>query len=65
MEGGDFDDLVDPRLQQNYNANEMRRIIACASACVRHSAWLRPRMSQVTMCIFSLFIYQIIIYENF
>lgn len=49
MNEGDFDGLVDPRLHQKYNANEMRRMVACASACVRHSAWLRPRMSQVTM----------------
>ncbi|XP_021819342.1 proline-rich receptor-like protein kinase PERK15 [Prunus avium] len=47
LEDGDFDALVDPRLERNYNNNEMARMVACAAACVRHSAWLRPRMSQV------------------
>lgn len=49
MEDGDFDTLVDPRLQRNYNAVEMSRMVTCAAACVRHSAWLRPRMSQVNL----------------
>uniref|UniRef100_A0A0E0BZC6 non-specific serine/threonine protein kinase n=1 Tax=Oryza meridionalis TaxID=40149 RepID=A0A0E0BZC6_9ORYZ len=44
---GNYDALVDPRLGQEYNGNEMARMIACAAACVRHSARRRPRMSQV------------------
>lgn len=48
LEDGNFDVLVDPRLQNNYNHNEMARMVACAAACVRHSAKRRPRMSQVT-----------------
>lgn len=55
MNEGDFDGLVDPKLHQNYNADEMNRMVACAAACVRHSAWLRPRMSQVTIKIFISF----------
>ncbi|XP_062018807.1 proline-rich receptor-like protein kinase PERK1 [Rosa rugosa] len=47
LEDGAFDALVDPRLETNYNKNEMARMVACAAACVRHSAWLRPRMSQI------------------
>lgn len=47
LEDGDFDALTDPRLEKNYKKNEMARMVACAAACVRHSAWLRPRMSQV------------------
>ncbi|KAA0061554.1 hypothetical protein IC582_011955 [Cucumis melo] len=47
LEDGNFDVLVDPRLQNNYNHNEMARMVACAAACVRHSAKRRPRMSQV------------------
>ncbi|MED6150604.1 hypothetical protein PIB30_073940 [Stylosanthes scabra] len=43
----DVKDLVDPRLQNNYGADEMNRMITCAAACVRHSARLRPRMSQI------------------
>ncbi|KAM1507520.1 hypothetical protein TB2_016588 [Malus domestica] len=47
LEDGDFDALTDPRLEKNYKKYEMARMVACAAACVRHSAWLRPRMSQV------------------
>ncbi|XP_073276202.1 proline-rich receptor-like protein kinase PERK15 [Primulina huaijiensis] len=47
LEDGNFDTLVDPRMQRDYNQNEMARIVACAAACVRHSAKRRPRMSQV------------------
>ncbi|XVF49190.1 hypothetical protein PTKIN_Ptkin03bG0248600 [Pterospermum kingtungense] len=43
---GNFDSLVDPKLQE-YNHNEMTRMVACAAACVRHSARRRPRMSQI------------------
>ncbi|KAL5768836.1 hypothetical protein ACOSQ2_015619 [Xanthoceras sorbifolium] len=47
LEDGNFDGLVDPRLQNNYNHSEMARMVACAAACVRHSARRRPRMSQI------------------
>ncbi|KAL3747480.1 hypothetical protein ACJRO7_016291 [Eucalyptus globulus] len=47
LEDGNFDSLVDPSLQNNYNHNEMARMVACAAACVRHSARRRPRMSQI------------------
>ncbi|KAG6535801.1 hypothetical protein ZIOFF_000830 [Zingiber officinale] len=48
LEDGNYDDaLVDPKLGMNYNSDEMARMIACAAACVRHSARRRPRMSQV------------------
>ncbi|KAL2338075.1 hypothetical protein Fmac_012521 [Flemingia macrophylla] len=47
LENGNFNGLVDPRLQTNYNLDEMNRMTACAATCVRHSARLRPRMSQV------------------
>ncbi|XP_010936290.2 proline-rich receptor-like protein kinase PERK15 isoform X2 [Elaeis guineensis] len=42
-----YEELVDPRLENNYNATEMQRMIACAAACVRHSAKKRPKMSQI------------------
>ncbi|BAT78308.1 hypothetical protein LR48_Vigan561s004900 [Vigna angularis] len=42
-----FDNLVDPRLQKNCDADEMVRMVTCAAACVRHSSKLRPRMSQI------------------
>lgn len=47
LEDENFDSLVDSRLQNNYNHNEMARMVACAAACVRHSARRRPRMSQI------------------
>lgn len=47
LEEGNFDALVDPRLGSDYDRNEMTRMVACVAACVRHSAKLRPRMSQV------------------
>ncbi|THG17946.1 hypothetical protein TEA_016522 [Camellia sinensis var. sinensis] len=47
LEDGNFDTLVDPRLQRDYRPNEMARMVGCAAACVRHSARCRPRMSQV------------------
>lgn len=47
LEEDNYDSLIDQRLQKNYNLNEMARCVACAAACVRHSARRRPRMSQV------------------
>ncbi|KAK7310638.1 hypothetical protein RJT34_08260 [Clitoria ternatea] len=49
MESGTFDGrgLVDPRLEENYDKQEMARMVACAAAAVRHSAKRRPRMSQI------------------
>nr|GMD00145.1 putative proline-rich receptor-like protein kinase PERK6 [Ipomoea batatas] len=47
VDGGNFEELVDPRLEKNYNPQEMHRMVACAAACVRHSARRRPKMSQI------------------
>ncbi|MFS7991016.1 putative protein kinase RLK-Pelle-PERK-1 family [Helianthus anomalus] len=47
IDDGNFDSIVDSRLQREYNHNEMARMISCAAACVRHSARRRPKMSQV------------------
>ena len=49
VEGGDYEELVDPRLEDNYDADEMLRMVACAAACIRHSARRRPKMSQVKL----------------
>ncbi|KAK9706026.1 hypothetical protein RND81_07G099900 [Saponaria officinalis] len=46
LEENNFESLVDPRLH-DYHPSEMARMVACAAACVRHSARRRPRMSQV------------------
>ncbi|XP_020257960.1 putative proline-rich receptor-like protein kinase PERK6 [Asparagus officinalis] len=42
-----FEEIVDPKLEGNYNPTEMARMIACAAASIRHSARMRPRMSQI------------------
>ncbi|CAM8883816.1 unnamed protein product [Rhodiola kirilowii] len=47
MEEENYDSLVDPRLEGHYSKMEMVRMVACAAACVRHSAKRRPRMSQI------------------
>ncbi len=47
LEEGVYDALADPKLQGDYDSNEMTRMISFAAACIRHSARLRPRMSQV------------------
>ncbi|XP_035539326.1 proline-rich receptor-like protein kinase PERK1 isoform X1 [Juglans regia] len=47
LEERNFDALVDPRLKNDYEPNEMASMVACAAACVRHSARRRPRMSQI------------------
>nr|DAD21705.1 TPA_asm: hypothetical protein HUJ06_023168 [Nelumbo nucifera] len=44
---GNYGELVDPRLENNYNPSEMARMVACATASIRHSARRRPKMSQI------------------
>ncbi|KAE8772687.1 proline-rich receptor-like protein kinase PERK4 [Hordeum vulgare] len=44
---GDYDKLVDERLDGDYNKTEAARVVACAAACIRHAARRRPKMSQV------------------
>ncbi|VYS58488.1 unnamed protein product [Arabidopsis thaliana] len=46
-EEGDFDGLADSKMGNEYDREEMARMVACAAACVRHSARRRPRMSQI------------------
>lgn len=47
LNDANFDGLVDPRLEGNFDTSEMTRMVACAAASVRHSAKRRPKMSQV------------------
>ncbi|XP_044950899.1 proline-rich receptor-like protein kinase PERK1 [Hordeum vulgare subsp. vulgare] len=47
LEGQLSDELIDARLEANYDAHGMRRLIACAAAAARHTARSRPRMSQI------------------
>ncbi|KAL6867552.1 hypothetical protein ACP4OV_015576 [Aristida adscensionis] len=45
--GGGFGELVDPRLENQFDRLEMERMAACAAAAVRHSAKRRPKMKQI------------------
>ncbi|KAG6486273.1 hypothetical protein ZIOFF_054843 [Zingiber officinale] len=47
LEDGNYDSLIDPKLGNDFNPNEMTCMIACAAACVQHSARRRPKMSQI------------------
>ncbi|XP_051144128.1 putative proline-rich receptor-like protein kinase PERK6 [Andrographis paniculata] len=47
QEGGSFEELVDPRLGNNYNPPEMLRMVHCAAAAIRQSARRRPKMSKL------------------
>lgn len=47
QEDGNFDLIVDPKLQNNYRKNEMTRMVGCAAACVYRSVEHRPTMSEV------------------
>ncbi|WVZ71950.1 hypothetical protein U9M48_020478 [Paspalum notatum var. saurae] len=54
LETGNVGELVDARLDKNYNEVEMFRMIEAAAACIRHSASRRPKMSQVVRVLDSL-----------
>ncbi|KAG6516351.1 proline-rich receptor-like protein kinase PERK9 [Zingiber officinale] len=54
LENGDFRRLPDPRLNGNYDYDEMLQIIEVAAACIRHSSTMRPRMSQVVRALDNL-----------
>ncbi|KAL3747481.1 hypothetical protein ACJRO7_016292 [Eucalyptus globulus] len=47
LKDGNFDSLVDPRLQNVYNRREMARMVRCAVACVYHFSNVRPKMSEI------------------
>ncbi|XP_010513421.1 PREDICTED: proline-rich receptor-like protein kinase PERK2 [Camelina sativa] len=46
-EVGNFEAVVDTKLNNEYDREEMARMVACAAACVRSTARRRPRMDQV------------------
>ncbi|XP_071699991.1 uncharacterized protein [Rutidosis leptorrhynchoides] len=45
--GGSFEELVDPRLENNYDRDEMHRMVACAASAIKHSGRMRPTMRQI------------------
>ncbi|GJM99807.1 hypothetical protein PR202_ga16942 [Eleusine coracana subsp. coracana] len=54
IENQEFEGLVDPRLDGNFDDVEMFRVIEAAAACIRHSAARRPKMGQVVRVLDSL-----------
>ncbi|CAN6178168.1 unnamed protein product [Urochloa humidicola] len=54
IENQEFDELVDPRLDGDFDDVEMFRVIEAAAACIRHSAARRPKMGQVVRVLDSL-----------
>jgi hypothetical protein len=49
IETQEFDELVDVRLEGNFDDVEMFRVIEATAACIRHSAARRPKMGQVAI----------------
>jgi hypothetical protein len=49
LQNGNYDSLVDSRLCNVYDYDEMKRMIACAAACLRQSPKDRPLMSKVQL----------------
>ncbi|KAJ4850401.1 hypothetical protein Tsubulata_007053 [Turnera subulata] len=47
LEQGQYQELVDPALEGNYDPQEMACMVACAGLAVSHSARRRPKMSQI------------------
>lgn len=47
IESGNYDELVDPRLEGNYVPQELARMVSVAASSIRHSARMRPKMSQI------------------
>ena len=41
-------ELADPRMQHNYDANEMKRAMLTASMCIHHLPTMRPSMNRVS-----------------
>lgn len=48
MEGGNYDELIDPRLEGKFDRQQMLCMVTCAAASIRHSSKRRPKMSQVS-----------------
>lgn len=46
LDNNSIKELADPSLGDNYDVEEMERVILTASLCVEQSPILRPRMNQ-------------------
>ncbi|KAI0488755.1 hypothetical protein KFK09_028594 [Dendrobium nobile] len=52
MEAGKFTKLVDSRLGENYDKDQLKRLVQIASYCVRPSPIWRPSMTEVQQLLF-------------
>ena len=50
-----YDAVVDPKLANEYNLDEMLRMVVCVLACVDHAPGYRPKILEV-YCTYALFI---------
>ncbi|XWS33405.1 hypothetical protein CRYUN_Cryun22dG0079600 [Craigia yunnanensis] len=49
LESNKVKELVDPRLEDNYDQTEMKRAMLTASMCISHLATMRPSMTRVLL----------------
>lgn len=49
LKNNDLGELVDHSLGNNYNSDEMDRVVLAASLCIEENPILRPRMSQASI----------------
>lgn len=47
LQDENFSGIVDPRLRNQYNHDEMKMMIACSAACIRDYPQERPPISRV------------------
>ncbi|XP_004505818.1 protein kinase STUNTED [Cicer arietinum] len=47
IENGDIKDLLDPKLEGNFDETQMQRMVLAASLCITRAARLRPKLKQI------------------
>uniref|UniRef100_A0A251U9P5 Putative tyrosine-protein kinase, insulin-like receptor n=1 Tax=Helianthus annuus TaxID=4232 RepID=A0A251U9P5_HELAN len=47
LEQSNVEELVDPRLENDYEVTELKRAMSAASACIHHMPNMRPNMKRV------------------
>lgn len=47
MESGKLNELVDPKLEDKYDMDQLHRLVLTASYCIRQTSVSRPSMTQV------------------
>lgn len=62
LKDGNFEGFIDPRLQDNYDKQEMTRMAVCAVYSIERSENMRPTMQEVWLILF--WQHHINIFEN-